>query len=139
MGNTSHLSRKIEAMAAVMSGPMSARQLFLFGQEQRVAEAMSVAIELSWQTPSGPSLPDVIDMVSRTIISETKNACQLAGLDDMQSETLMEMSRRGIEAFSKACGMIVVEQIRSGGDEPDWSQLHRRVDHVLSRRTNVQL
>ena len=138
MERTPDLSRKIVAMAAVMSGPMQARQLFLSGQEQRVAQAMSVAIELCPRSSCGPSLPDVIDMAGRSIISETEDACHMAGLDDMQSETLMEMSRRGIEAFTKACGMVMVEEIRAGRPEPDWGELLLRVDLVLPRTLNVQ-
>ncbi|WP_143206689.1 hypothetical protein [Singulisphaera sp. GP187] len=124
-------------MAAAMSGPTQVRQFFLSGQEQWVAQAMSVAIELCPRGECRPSLPDVIDMAGRSIISETEDACSMAGLDDVQSETLMEMSRRGIEAFTKACGMVMVEEIRAGRAEPDWGQLLHRVDQVLPRTLHV--
>jgi len=100
-----------------MTGPMGVRYLYLFGQERWIAQAMEIAVELFPPPPYGPCLGDVIDIASRTFLCEIEDACDLAGLDDVQSETLIENSRRGIEAFTTACGMAMLEQIRSGTPE----------------------
>lgn len=120
-------------MAAAMKGTMVVRNLFLAGQAERVAQAMCIAVELSQRGPDHRDLPSVIDMACRSIMAETVDACNLAGLDDVQCETLVEMSRRGIEAFAKACGMAILEDFRAGRFERDWDALLFRIDRSLPR------
>src|SRR3954469_10333427 len=91
----------LAGLAAVMRGPKPQRDAFLAGHVRRVAETMIVAVADRPRPPDGPSLPDAVDPVGRTIVEETEAACAAAGLDDVQCETLMAMSRRGIEAFAE--------------------------------------
>jgi len=126
-------ARELSDLVSVMTGEMEARHLYLYRQERWIAQAMAVTVEMYPRPPEGPSLPDLIDVASRSFLNDIEETCNLAGLDDVQSETLVERSRRGIEAFTKACGMAVLEQIRSGKTEPDRDAMLLRVDQLLPR------
>lgn len=138
MTSNRELLRKVQMLLAAMNGLVVTRNFFLFSQKERVAHAMIAAIGLSSRPPDGPALPDVIDRVARAVMRETKDICERAVLTDMQCETLMDTSQRGVEAFTKACGMAKMEEIRAGRAESDWDSFLQRVESILPEILNAE-
>lgn len=138
MGTKQERARRIQSLVAEMNGLVLTRNLFLFSQKERVTWAMIAAIELSSRPPNGPGLPDVINSVACAIMHDTEIACDLACLSDMQCETLMDVTRRGIEAFAKACGMAKIEEIRAGRLDSNWEALIERTEAILREVLRVE-